>query len=100
MVVKKNSQEMAVKIRLARLGCKKRTFYRIVAADSQTPRDGKHLQVVGFYDPLAGSLFFSYYFHMLSSDEDFFFLILKTWTLKVYWVFFQVLISSMHGMCR
>jgi hypothetical protein len=37
---------------------------------------------------------------MLSSDEDFFFLILKTWTLKVYWVYFQVLISSMHGMCR
>jgi small subunit ribosomal protein S16 len=86
---------MAVKIRLARLGCKNRTFYRIVAADSHTPRDGKQLQVVGFYDPSAGSLFFflpfSYYFHMLSSHEDFFFLILKTWTLKVYWVYFQVL---------
>ncbi|KAJ6884860.1 30S ribosomal protein [Populus alba x Populus x berolinensis] len=47
---------MAVKIRLARLGCKNRAFYRIVAADSHTPRDGKHLQVLGFYDPLAGSL--------------------------------------------
>ncbi|KAJ6433476.1 hypothetical protein OIU84_017213 [Salix udensis] len=40
-------------IRLARLGCKNRAFYRIVAADSHTPRDGKHLQVLGFYDPLA-----------------------------------------------
>jgi small subunit ribosomal protein S16 len=64
---------MAVKIHLARLGCENMAFYRIVAADSHTPRDGKHLQVVGFYDPLAGSLFFSHYFHMLSSHEDFFF---------------------------
>jgi small subunit ribosomal protein S16 len=68
---------MAVKIRLARLGCKNRAFYRIVAADKHTLRDGKHLQVVGFYDPLVGSLFFfspfSYYFHMLNSHEDFFF---------------------------
>jgi len=68
---------MAVKIRLARLGCKNRAFYRIVVADSHTPRDGKHLQVVGFYNPLAGSLFFSYYFHMPSSHEDFFFLNFK-----------------------
>ncbi|XP_073262685.1 small ribosomal subunit protein bS16m/bS16c-like [Populus alba] len=37
---------MAVKIRLARLGCINRAFYRIVAADSHTPRDGKHLRVV------------------------------------------------------
>ncbi|KAG6738899.1 hypothetical protein POTOM_058522 [Populus tomentosa] len=66
-------EKMAVKIGLARLGCKNRAFYRIVGADSHTPRDGKHLQGVGFYDPLAGSLFFSYYFHMLSSHEDFFF---------------------------
>ena len=67
---------MAVKIRLARLGCKNRAFYRIVVAHSHTPRDGKQLQVVGFYDPSAGSLFFlpfSYYFHMLSSHEDIFF---------------------------
>jgi len=83
-------KKMAVKIRLARLGCKNRAFYRIVVADSHTPRDCKHLQVVG------GSLFFfflpfSYYFHMLSSHEDNFFLILKTWTLKSYWVYFQVL---------
>jgi small subunit ribosomal protein S16 len=44
---------MAEKIRLARLGSKNRAFYRIVAADSHTPRDGKHLQVVGFYEPLS-----------------------------------------------
>jgi small subunit ribosomal protein S16 len=70
----RNKEKMAVKIRLARLGCKNRVFYRIFAADTHTPRDGKHLQVVGFYDHLAGSLFFflpfSYYFHMLSSHED------------------------------
>jgi small subunit ribosomal protein S16 len=86
---------MALKIRLARLGCKNGVFYRIVAADSHTPRDCKHLQVAGFLDPLAGSVFFflpfSYYFHMLSSHEDIFFLILKIWTLKSYWVYFQVL---------
>ncbi|KAJ6952665.1 hypothetical protein NC653_041719 [Populus alba x Populus x berolinensis] len=44
---------MAVKIRLAKLGCLNKAFYRIVAADSHTPRDGKHLRVVGFYDTLA-----------------------------------------------
>ena len=67
---------MAVKIHLAGLGYKNRTFYIIVVADSHTLRDGKHLQAVGFYYLLAGSLFFSpycYYFHMLSSHEDFFF---------------------------
>jgi small subunit ribosomal protein S16 len=65
-----------LKIRLARLGCKNGAFYRIVAANSHTPRECKHLQVAGFLDPLAGSLFFlpfSYYFHMLSSHEDIFF---------------------------
>ncbi|EEF37488.1 30S ribosomal protein S16-2, chloroplastic/mitochondrial [Ricinus communis] len=45
---------MAVKIRLERCGCKNRPFYRIIAADSKSPRDGKLLQVLGFYDPLAG----------------------------------------------
>ncbi|CAL1365892.1 unnamed protein product [Linum trigynum] len=44
---------MAVKIRFARLGCKHRPFYRIVVADSESRRDGKFIQVVGFYDPLA-----------------------------------------------
>ncbi len=43
---------MAVKIRLARHGAKKRPFYRIVVADSESPRDGKFLETVGTYDPL------------------------------------------------
>ena len=43
---------MAVKIRMARLGAKKRPFYRLVAADSESPRDGKSLEILGFYDPM------------------------------------------------
>ena len=43
---------MAVKIRLARHGAKKKPFYRIVVADSESPRDGKFLDIVGTYDPL------------------------------------------------
>ncbi len=43
---------MAVRIRLTRLGRKKKPFYRIVVADSQCKRDGKFLDVVGTYDPL------------------------------------------------
>jgi small subunit ribosomal protein S16 len=42
---------MAVKIRLARYGAKKRAFYRIVVADSESPRDGRFLENVGTYDP-------------------------------------------------
>ena len=42
---------MAVKIRLTRIGAKKKPFYRIVAADSQSPRDGKFLEILGTYDP-------------------------------------------------
>jgi small subunit ribosomal protein S16 len=42
---------MALKIRLARLGAKKKPFYRIVVADSAAKRDGRFLEVVGFYDP-------------------------------------------------
>lgn len=44
---------MAVSIRLARRGNKKRPFYRIVVADKQAPRDGKFLEVVGTYNPLV-----------------------------------------------
>lgn len=44
---------MAVKIRLARMGAKKRPFYRIVAADSQSKRDGRFLEVIGTYNPLT-----------------------------------------------
>jgi small subunit ribosomal protein S16 len=44
---------MAVRIRLARLGAKKKPMYRIVAADSQAPRDGSFLEILGTYDPHA-----------------------------------------------
>jgi len=43
---------MSVRIRLTRKGAKKRPFYRIVAADSKAPRDGRFLEVLGYYDPL------------------------------------------------
>jgi len=43
---------MAVKIRLARHGAKKKPFYRIVAATSEAPRDGRFLEVLGTYNPL------------------------------------------------
>jgi len=43
---------MAVRIRLTRLGRKKKPFYRIIVADSERKRDGKFLDVVGTYDPL------------------------------------------------
>ena len=43
---------MAVHIRLTRKGRKKQPFYRIVVADSQAPRDGKFLDIVGTYDPM------------------------------------------------
>ena len=42
---------MAVKLRLKRMGAKKKPFYRIVAADSRSPRDGKFIEEVGYYDP-------------------------------------------------
>jgi len=42
---------MAVKIRLARMGAKKKPFYRIVISDSESPRDGRFLEIVGNYDP-------------------------------------------------
>ena len=43
---------MALKIRLARHGAKKKPFYRIVVADSESPRDGKYLENVGTYNSL------------------------------------------------
>ncbi|MCA9704346.1 MAG: 30S ribosomal protein S16 [Myxococcales bacterium] len=42
---------MSVKLRLARAGAKKRPFYRIVAADARSPRDGRFLEKLGTYDP-------------------------------------------------
>ena len=44
---------MAVKIRLKRMGAKKRPFYRIVAADSRVKRDGKDIELVGTYNPVT-----------------------------------------------
>ncbi len=43
---------MAVRIRLARFGRKKKPFYRIIVADSEAKRDGKFLDILGTYDPL------------------------------------------------
>lgn len=44
---------MAVKIRLKRMGAKKRPFYRIVVADSRSPRDGKFIEEIGYYNPVV-----------------------------------------------
>ncbi|MEW6274096.1 MAG: 30S ribosomal protein S16 [Bacillota bacterium] len=43
---------MAVKIRLRRMGAKKNPFYRIVVADSRSPRDGRFIEELGYYNPL------------------------------------------------
>ncbi|CAN0892280.1 30S ribosomal protein S16-2, chloroplastic/mitochondrial [Linum grandiflorum] len=48
---------MVVRIRLSRFGCKNKPFYRVMAADSRSPRDGKHLEVLGYYNPLPGTTF-------------------------------------------
>lgn len=44
---------MSLKIRLARGGAKKRPFYQIVVADSRSPRDGRFIEKVGFYNPMV-----------------------------------------------
>ena len=44
---------MAVKIRLKRLGAKKSPFYRVVVADERSPRDGKFIEEIGYYNPLT-----------------------------------------------
>ena len=44
---------MAVKMRLKRMGAKKAPFYRVVVADSRSPRDGKFIETVGTYNPLT-----------------------------------------------
>ena len=43
---------MAVKIRLRRMGAKKRPYYRFVAADSRSPRDGRFIEILGHYSPI------------------------------------------------
>ena len=44
---------MAVKIRLTRMGAKKKPVYRIVASDSRRPRDGQYIELIGTYNPLT-----------------------------------------------
>lgn len=44
---------MAIKIRLTRMGDKKSPFYRVVVADSKSPRDGKFIEILGTYNPLT-----------------------------------------------
>lgn len=44
---------MPVRIRLRRMGAKKRPFYRVVVADSRSPRDGRFIETVGHYNPLT-----------------------------------------------
>ncbi|NTW71988.1 MAG: 30S ribosomal protein S16 [Eubacteriaceae bacterium] len=44
---------MAVKIRLKRMGAKKNPFYRIVVADSRSPRDGRFIEEIGYYNPVS-----------------------------------------------
>ncbi|MBE0450123.1 MAG: 30S ribosomal protein S16 [Clostridiales bacterium] len=46
---------MAVKIRLTRMGSKKKPFYRVVVADSRAPRDGKFIDQIGYFNPLLES---------------------------------------------
>lgn len=59
---------MAVKMRLKRMGAKKAPFYRIVVADSRSPRDGKFIEQLGYYDPTKDP-------KVLKVDED----IAKKW---------------------
>ena len=44
---------MAVKMRLTRMGAKKAPYYRVVVADSHSPRDGRFIEELGTYDPMA-----------------------------------------------
>ena len=48
----RRNNTMAVKIRLKRMGMKKHPFYRIVVADCRSPRDGRFIEEIGYYDPM------------------------------------------------
>ncbi len=54
---------MAVKIRLRRMGKKKQPIYKIVVADARSPRDGKFIEAVGFYNPLVNP-------HLIQLNEE------------------------------
>lgn len=62
---------MAVKIRLRRMGAKKKPFYRLIVADSRFPRDGRFIEEIGYYDPMQEP-------SVLKVDPD----IVKQWLLK------------------
>ena len=47
---------MAVKMRLKRIGAKKQPSYRVVIADSRSPRDGRFIEQIGFYNPLTNTV--------------------------------------------
>ena len=44
---------MAVKIRLRRMGAKKAPFYRVIVADARSPRDGRFIEEIGYYNPMT-----------------------------------------------
>ena len=44
---------MAVKLRLQRQGSKKRPFYRVIASDARSPRDGRFIEIIGTYNPIV-----------------------------------------------
>jgi small subunit ribosomal protein S16 len=52
-------KHMAVKIRLKRMGAKKSPFYRVVVADSRSPRDGRFIEEIGTYNPLKNPIEFN-----------------------------------------
>ncbi len=51
MIKVKEVQGLAVRIRLKRIGAKKKPYYRIVVADSNSPRDGRFIEEIGYYNP-------------------------------------------------
>jgi small subunit ribosomal protein S16 len=51
--VKEVKVEMAVRIRLKRIGAHKAPFYRVVVSDSRSPRDGRFIEEIGYYNPVA-----------------------------------------------
>ena len=55
---------MAVKLRMTRMGAKKRPFYRIVAADSRSPRDGRFIELLGTYIPSTNPA------HLILNEEE------------------------------
>lgn len=61
---------MAVKIRLARHGAKKKPYYRIVVADARSPRDGRIIEEVGRYDPTANPAFVKFDFEKVDKWLD------------------------------